>query len=217
MKLLSALLCCVAAASAQPQLTLAIQNQGPVRAGNTLQLQATLTGSSAATMAAYQVNLRATVPGTWSIAPGAVATAAGKTFTCVPPDATSPDYRCILAGMNANTIADGVVATISLAIPASASDGQASIIPSNALGATGAGDAVALAVNALNFTLASPLSPCDLNSDGLTNVQDVQLVTNQIFGLAAQTLDLDGDGRTTVADRQRVVNAANGGACRVGK
>lgn len=199
-----------------PSLTLSIENQGPVRAGNTLQLKAALTGSTAATMAAYQLNLRATVPGTWSAVPGVTATAAGKQFTCAVPDATSQDFRCILAGMNANTIQDGVVATISLQIPANAPDGQVSIIASNALGATGDGSAVALGANTLSFTLASPLSRCDLNSDGVTNVQDVQLIIAQILGpLAMQTTDLDGDGRTTVAEYQRINNAANGQGCRV--
>ncbi len=215
-KLTALLLFCAAGAFAQ-QLTLSVLNQGQVRAGNTLQLQANLTGSTAATMAAFQINVRATIPGTWAVQAGTTATAAGKTFTCAAPDAASQDFRCILAGMNANTIADGVVGTITLDIPASAPSGQVSIIPSNTLGASGAGDPVPLTANTLNFTLASPLSPCDLNSDGLTNVQDVQLIVNQILGLAAATTDLDGDGKTTIIEFQRVANAANGGACKVGR
>lgn len=211
------LLLLASAAFAQSSLTLSIQNQGPIRAGNTLQLQANLTGATAAGEAAFQFNLRATVPGTWTIQPGVTATAAGKQFTCVSPDAVNPDFHCILAGINANTIQDGIVATISLAIPANVPDGQVSVIPSNLLGASGVGSTVALTANTLNFTLASPLSPCDVNSDDVTNVQDVQLVGNQVLGLVAATTDLDNDGKTTIVDYQRVVNAANGSACKLGK
>ena len=57
---------------------------------------------------------------------------------------------------------------------------------------------------------------CDLNQDGQVNVLDVQLITNQVLGLAACTDDLDGSGSCNIIDVQRVVNAALGGACRLG-
>ncbi len=199
------------------QMTLSIMNQGQVRPGNTLQLQARLAGASAASMASFQFNVQASIPGTWSVTNGDVALGAGKTFTCAPPDATSPDFRCIVSGMNSNTISDGSVAVLSLDIPSNAPTGQVTITTSNTLGASGTGGAVPLTTSSVNFTLASPLSPCDLNSDGTTNVQDVQSAINQWLGLAARSLDLDSDGKTTVVDVQRVINAAVTGTCKVGQ
>lgn len=64
---------------------------------------------------------------------------------------------------------------------------------------------------------ANTVSACDLNSDGVVNVVDVQLVVDQALGILACTNgDLDGSGRCDVANVQRVVNAALGGICRVG-
>jgi hypothetical protein len=84
------------------------------------------------------------------------------------------------------------------------------------LGASAGGDAVTLTSSPLTFVLASPLSPCDVNSDGVTNTADVQLAINQVLGLASKTLDLNADGKTSIVDVIRVINAALGGACRVG-
>ncbi|MBI1787504.1 MAG: hypothetical protein HYR60_08130 [Acidobacteria bacterium] len=61
-----------------------------------------------------------------------------------------------------------------------------------------------------------PLSKCDINSDGLVDARDVQLVINQALGAASCTADLDQNGRCDVIDVQRVVNASVGGSCRVG-
>jgi hypothetical protein len=68
--------------------------------------------------------------------------------------------------------------------------------------------------NALAWRLA--VSPCDLNTDGIVNVLDVQLMVGQALGTAACTNRLDGAPTCDVIDVQRVVNAALGGACRQG-
>jgi hypothetical protein len=54
--------------------------------------------------------------------------------------------------------------------------------------------------------------PCDLNSDGVVNVVDVQLATNMDLKLVSCPVDLDGGvcGSTLV---QQVVNSALGQAC----
>jgi len=57
---------------------------------------------------------------------------------------------------------------------------------------------------------------CDLNRDGVYNVLDVQLMTNQVLGLGACTNDLDGSSTCTIIDVQRVVNAALGASCLLG-
>jgi hypothetical protein len=61
-----------------------------------------------------------------------------------------------------------------------------------------------------------PIS-CDINSDGVVNVVDVQLVLNQSLGLAACTADLDLNGTCDIVDVQRVINAALGGSCHIGR
>jgi len=71
--------------------------------------------------------------------------------------------------------------------------------------------------NALAWRLAvSTVSSCDLNSDGVVNVLDVQLMVSQAIGSAPCTAKLDGGATCDVIDVQRVVNAALGGACRLG-
>ena len=62
-----------------------------------------------------------------------------------------------------------------------------------------------------------PASACDLNSDGVVDVLDVQLSINKALGLVGCTNgDLVGTGTCNVVDVQRVVNASLGGACRLG-
>jgi hypothetical protein len=57
---------------------------------------------------------------------------------------------------------------------------------------------------------APPLSPCDVNGDGTTNVADVQLEVNMALGISPCT---NPSGTCTVVSVQRVVNAALGGQC----
>lgn len=60
--------------------------------------------------------------------------------------------------------------------------------------------------------------PCDLNSDGVVDVADVQLEINQSLGVnQCGNGDLDGNGLCNVIDVQRVVNAVLNGTCRVGR
>jgi hypothetical protein len=55
---------------------------------------------------------------------------------------------------------------------------------------------------------------CDVNTDGTTNVSDVQLSVNQAVGAATcNTADINNDASCNVVDVQRVVNAALGGQC----
>lgn len=57
------------------------------------------------------------------------------------------------------------------------------------------------------------VSNCDLNSDGLTSVTDVQRIVNEAIGVALCSADINGDGSCDVRDVQRVSNAAMGGGC----
>jgi len=58
------------------------------------------------------------------------------------------------------------------------------------------------------------LNRCDVNSDGVVNVLDVQLTVNQALGTAAcSTGDVNGDGQCSVLDVQIVTNAVMTGTC----
>lgn len=63
-----------------------------------------------------------------------------------------------------------------------------------------------------NLVAQSTFSPCDIDHNGIVNVVDVQLIVDQVLGLApctSQTVD----GQCDVAAVQRVINAALGGSC----
>ena len=61
------------------------------------------------------------------------------------------------------------------------------------------------------------VSACDLNSDGLVNVIDIQLGIDQALGILSCTSgDLNGDSQCNVLDVQRIINAALGAGCKVG-
>jgi beta-glucanase (GH16 family) len=66
-------------------------------------------------------------------------------------------------------------------------------------------------MGATSAALAGPA--CDVNNDGVTNVNDVQLSVNQVLRLSACTADINQDGQCTVVDVQRVVNAVLSGQC----
>ena len=59
-------------------------------------------------------------------------------------------------------------------------------------------------------------SPCDINHDGVINVEDVQLMINQALGLSPCTADLTGNGVCSAMDVQIVINADLTGVCNAG-
>jgi len=60
-------------------------------------------------------------------------------------------------------------------------------------------------------------SSCDLNGDGVVNIQDIQLAINQVIGtLPCTTADLQQNGACNVIDVQRIINAAQGKGCVIG-
>jgi len=60
------------------------------------------------------------------------------------------------------------------------------------------------------------LNPCDLNSDGVVTVLDVNLIVNMVLGQAACSANITGAGVCTIVTVQRVVNASlAGGTCTV--
>ena len=66
-------------------------------------------------------------------------------------------------------------------------------------------------------TIAQRGPSCDLNSDGVVNLIDVQLAVKQALGTAScDSPDLNKDGVCDKADVRRVVDAALGKGCRIG-
>lgn len=72
-------------------------------------------------------------------------------------------------------------------------------------------------IGAYQFAGQASVISCDVNGDGVVNVLDVQIATNQALGmLPCTTADLQQNGNCSVTDVQRVIVASLGGACKVG-
>jgi hypothetical protein len=106
-----------------------------------------------------------------------------------------------------------IVGTVGTGFPRNAGANVAATVTAdldgNLFGADGAWD-----IGAYEYSGASSLNACDLNSDSATNISDVQLCVNQAIGTATCTSgDLNKDSACNVIDVQRVVNAVLGGQC----
>ncbi len=212
-KLIAFLLLFAAGAFGQPAVTFSITSTGPIRPGTSVQVQALLSGSVGLNLDSVQAFLSSTAGGTWSAAAGPASAAAAKAPACAN---VANSFNCVLWGMNANVLSDGVVVQYTLDIPANATPNQqVTIGASNLMAANAAGDAVPLTANSLTFTLGSPSSQCDLNGDGTVTQADANLMRDQVQGVSPCVTDLDGDGKCLAPDLTRVKNAALGGICRV--
>ncbi len=185
----------------------------PARVGAPVAITVTLSGASQAGIAAAQWFVP-TQPGI-AIAPGPAITAAAKNLVCQTANGI---FGCVAAGMPSSggftALSDGVLATITFPMPPNG----APMPLTNMLGANAAGDAPGIAISSGPLLTLAPISPCDVNSDGRTDILDIRNVIDQIQGvISPATADLNGDGKVDVIDLQRVVNAAQqGGTCRTG-
>ena len=117
------------------QGTTLVLSSAVVAAGGTATLQLSLHTSSEVLPAALQWTFR--VPPTASqvtIGEGPVVSSVGKEVTCAG-DATA--YRCLTAGMNAETMVDGVVATVTVAMVPGADEAVISLTDVLAVSAAG--------------------------------------------------------------------------------
>jgi len=64
--------------------------------------------------------------------------------------------------------------------------------------------------------ILTPVSPCDINLYGSTNVMDVQGMINEAWGSTSPANDLNDDGAVNVVDVQIDINAALGLGCLIG-
>ncbi len=182
----------------------------------------TLSGPAAArNCATITINVNLSAPGPdlaalqWSvglplgITPTAVAgpasVAAGKLIYC------GTNSTCLLVGVNTNVYpaAGGVVASYQLVIPGQVPPGPLAIPLSGLVAASLAGDNVPL-VSGPTYTV-NVLARTDLNGDGKTDVQDLQILIQEILnppgGAGPSPNDQNGDGVLNVRDAQIVACA----------
>jgi len=191
MKRLAILLLLCASLSAQ---TLTLVGPLTMRPGNTYGINVML-ANPPADLAALQwsVALPAGYPASvWKCANGGASAAAAKDLYC-----NSAATTCLTVGINSNIYTAGVVAIYSLAVPAATTPGPIAIPLSGLVGATLAGDAASLTSGVLYNPVV--LAPTDLNGDGKTDVQDLQIMIQRI---------LEPGALATVQDAQIVARAA---------
>jgi len=138
--------------------------------GGSASLSLSLSAPAGTNVAALQWTLTyPTTVSNVSVTAGAALTAAVKTVTCA---STTGGLKCVASGVNANTIANGVVATVSATVSGSAS---ISVGVSGVLGATPDGSAISLAATGGTITLVSAVTissltctPTSLSPGGAT-------------------------------------------------
>jgi hypothetical protein len=64
-----------------------------------------------------------------------------------------------------------------------------------------------------NEASAKPLSPCDVNQDGFVNISDVQMIIDQALGIMSAANAMNHGGVTDVVEVQIVTNAVLGKTC----
>lgn len=118
---------------------------------------------------------------------------------------------CLLTGINANQIADGALANLSIPIPAGSGNRQMTLNLSATIGASLLGTALSATANPPVSVSVS--SGCDINGDGQTNAADVTAQQNGVLAMPQTSSDLNSDGKSDVVDVQIVINAVRGLAC----
>jgi len=184
--------------------TLNLSCSNNVRAGSTLTCSITLSGGSLP--AGLQWTLATSSPvGAVIVTPAAAVISAQKNFLC------NAANMCLLTGINANQIADGALANLSIPIPAGSGNRQMTLNLSATIGASLLGTALSATANPPVSVSVS--SGCDINGDGQINAADVTAQQNGLLATPQTSSDLNSDGKSDVVDVQIVINAARGLAC----
>lgn len=187
-----------AVAFAQPQLTLS--GQGPVN----LSLSSSSPGTSD-----LQFSLTLPLGSTAVLGPDVPA---GKMLSCAPSFTT-----CVIWDFSNRPLSDGVVLVIS------GPPGTYSV--SAALAGTPLLDSVSISTGS-PIVVLPPISPCDLNGDGVTDIADAKQLVDSVVNSTRvgnqkalpPSFDINGDGLVNLTDIQRVIDAGQaGGVCKVGQ
>ena len=153
--------------------TLTLTGPATARPGTVVAASLALT-SPPASLAALQWSVTLPAGYTATAVAGAASVTAAKTLYCNPASTT-----CLTVGINNNVYAAGVAAVYSLAIPATAAPGPVSVPLSGLVGASLAGGNAPLTAGTAYSVLI--LAPTDLNGDGKTDVQDLQIMIQRIL------------------------------------
>lgn len=188
-------------AQAQAQAQTNITGPQSVRPGGTVNLQVVL----ATTAQVAGVQWTAGIPPAWGVTAiiGGAAAAAEKELHCA-----ADSLLCLVVGLNANVIQPGVLATYSITVPTTAPRGSVNIPLTGLVAADPLGTPVEVTTGAGHTLLI--LAIHDLNGDGVTNMDDVRLMVDQILGRSPCTADQNGDGRCDLIDALLVVRGALG-------
>jgi hypothetical protein len=178
--------------------SLTVTATGPVRAGTTF----TATVAIAGTPAVAATNFTMQLPPGWTIngtpAPGTSALAAQKLIHC----GSGATPICVVYGANRTVIAPGPIAVFQLSVPMTAA-GPTPVSLAGIVGASAAAAAIPLTTLPVSVEI---LSIYDLNSDGLVDAVDMQVVLDQITGAApCGTADFTGDGKCDSLDLMKLI------------
>ncbi len=173
--------------------------------GTTVPLNITKTGNPA-TGIQFDLAIPAGT-GTLTLALGP-AVPAGKSITC----SAGASVRCLIVGLDTNTIPDGIVAVASVTLANPLAMNPVTATLANPIEADAG--ATSLPVATVNPTLSLSIkNACDVNGDGSVTLADLSAVVAQAVTKtnSAQT-DLNRDGKTDVLDAQIVGTAGTGPA-----
>lgn len=184
------------------QSTLTVTGPATTRPGQDVELLLTLE-APAAQPAGVQWSLDLPPNVQAVVVPGDSAVAAEKTLHC-----TVAGTMCLLVGLNVTTLAPGVLAKYTLAVPLDAAKGVHQI-PLSGLVAGSAAAIVQPIVSGPVYAIRL-LARSDLNGDGVTNMVDLQLMLDQVFGRAPCVDDQTGDGKCDLIDLLAIVRDALG-------
>lgn len=187
----------------QAQTTLTLTGPASAKQGTAVSLSLSSGGATANGPAGLQWSLTPPVGVTVSgVTAGASATAASKQVAC-----NAANLLCLVYGVNQNVIANGVVATMTVQIPANANPGPASF-PLSGLVA-GDKNGVAMTISSGATYSLNVLSRADIDGNGSVTSADVSLMANQVTS-GTCTDDQNGDGRCDLLDVLVVVLRAMG-------
>lgn len=165
-----------------------------LRPGDSTTVTLSVSGQSTPTITALQWTETAT--GITTSLPILSGTAASKSIACSTPGASKV---CLVYSVGTTTIANGQIAVATITIPVNAAAGTLTYGVSNTLGANASGNAVTLIPPApISFTVVGKY---DLNADGKTDIVDVNFVVQQAIGNQPVSIcDVNNDGVCNVQD-----------------
>jgi len=199
------------AANAPAAVSLALTGPiGTVRAGTAITLTVAINGTASTNAAAVQFSIPSMG---WTETPTIGTSESGTPAKTIQCAIVSGQLNCIVYGLNSNPLADGTLATLSVTLPRNLATGTTSLSLTNTLAADNNGSTVTVGA-AAPFAL-STVSVCDVNGDGTVTAADMTAALPYYLQQSTCTpvFDLNSDGVCNVLDLQILATAIGGGAC----